>query len=96
MPNAYVIVDVTVTNADQMVKYREWSSKAASEFNATFLVRGGAITVLEGDWNPSRVVVLQFESTAQAKAWYAGETYTHARQLRENAGVLRIVLVEGI
>ncbi|MBS7807409.1 DUF1330 domain-containing protein [Variovorax sp. PCZ-1] len=94
--SAYVIADVTVTDADQMAKYREWSTKAAAEFGATFMVRGGAITVLEGDWKPSRVVILQFPDSETVKKWYAGETYTHARKLRENAGVMRMVMVEGV
>jgi uncharacterized protein (DUF1330 family) len=50
--SAYVIADVTVTDAEQMAQYREWSTKAAAEFGATFIVRGGAITVFEGDWKP--------------------------------------------
>lgn len=94
--SAYVIADITVTDADQMAKYREWSTKAAAEFGASFIVRGGAITVLEGDWKPSRVVILQFDSSDTAKKWYASETYIHARKLRENAGVMRMVLVEGV
>ena len=94
--SAYVIADVTVTDADQMAQYREWSTKAATEFGATFIVRGGAITVFEGDWKPSRVVILQFPSIDVAKKWYASETYQHAITLRQNAGVMRMVMVEGV
>jgi uncharacterized protein (DUF1330 family) len=94
--SAYVIADVTVTDAEQMAKYREWSTKAAAEFGASFIVRGGAITVFEGDWQPSRVVVLQFPSSDVAKKWYASETYQHAITLRKNAGVMRMVMVEGV
>jgi uncharacterized protein (DUF1330 family) len=94
--SAYVIADVTVTNADQMAQYREWSTKAAQEFDAQFIARGGAITVLEGDWKPARVVILQFKNADTARAWYASQTYTHARKLRENAGVMRMVLVDGV
>ena len=94
--SAYVIADVTVTDADQMAQYREWSTKAATEFGATFIVRGGAITVFEGDWKPSRVVILQFPSSDVAKKWYASETYQHAITLRQNAGVMRMVMVEGV
>ena len=94
--SAYVIADVTVTDADQMAQYREWSTKAATEFGATFIVRGGAITVFEGDWKPSRVVILQFPSSDVAKKWYASETYQHAITLRKNAGVMRMVMVEGV
>ena len=94
--SAYVIADVTVTDADQMAQYREWSTKAATEFGATFIVRGGAITVFEGDWQPSRVVILQFPSSDVARKWYASETYQHAITLRKNAGVMRMVMVEGV
>jgi uncharacterized protein (DUF1330 family) len=94
--SAYVIADVTVTDAAQMAQYREWSTKAAAEFGATFIVRGGAITVFEGDWKPSRVVILQFADSATAKKWYASETYQHAITLRQNAGVMRMAMVEGV
>jgi uncharacterized protein (DUF1330 family) len=96
MPAAYIIADVTVTDADQMAKYREWSTKAMQEHQAEILVRGGAITVLEGPWTPSRLVMLKFASPEKAKAFYASETYTHARKVRENAGVMRMVMVEGV
>jgi uncharacterized protein (DUF1330 family) len=96
MPKAYVIYDVTVTNPEQMAKYREWSTRAIEEHQAQVLVRGGAIEVLEGNWKPTRIVVMGFESMDKARAYYHGETYTHARQLREGAGVLNGILVEGV
>ncbi len=94
--SAYVIADVTVTDADQMAKYREWSTKAAAEFGASFIVRGGAITVFEGDWKPTRVVIIQFPDSDTVKKWYDSETYTQGRELRKNAGVMRMVMVEGV
>jgi uncharacterized protein (DUF1330 family) len=94
--STYVMADITVTDPEQMAKYREWSTKAAAEFGASFIVRGGAIEVFEGDWKPSRVVILQFADSATAKKWYASETYQHAITLRKNAGVMRMVMVEGI
>jgi uncharacterized protein (DUF1330 family) len=94
--SAYVMADITVTDPDQMAKYREWSTKAAAEFGAAFIVRGGAIEVLEGDWEPSRIVILQFPDSETAKKWYASETYQHAITLRRNAGVMRMVMVEGV
>lgn len=96
MPRAYIIADITVTDLDQMVKYREWSTKAMQEHGAEVLVRGGVIEVLEGPWQPSRMVLLGFESPAQAKAFYTSETYQHAISLRQGAGVMRMVMVEGV
>ncbi|ANH66846.1 DUF1330 domain-containing protein [Mitsuaria sp. 7] len=93
---AFIIADVTVTDADQMAKYREWSTKAMQEHGAEVLVRGGAFEVLEGPWTPNRLVVLKFPDRAAAKAFYASETYQHAKSLRENAGVMRMIVVDGV
>ena len=94
--SAYIIADVSVTHPEQMAKYREWSTKAAQEHGAEFLVRGGAITVLEGSWQPSRLVLLKCESADKARAYYDSETYGQARKVREGAGVLNMVVVEGV
>ena len=93
---AYIIADVTVTDAEKMAKYREWSTKAMQEHGAEVLVRGGEFEVLEGPWHPCRLVVLKFKDRAAAKAFYASETYSHARTLREGAGVMRMIVVDGV
>jgi uncharacterized protein (DUF1330 family) len=92
----YIIADVTVTNPEQMAKYREWSTKAMQEHGAKVLVRGGEFEVLEGPWTPSRLVVLEFASVEAAKTFYASDTYSHARSLRQGAGVMRMVVVQGV
>jgi uncharacterized protein (DUF1330 family) len=96
MPAAYIIADVTVTDAEKMAQYRIWSTKAMQEHGAEVLVRGGDFEVLEGPWTPSRIVMLKFQDRAAAKAFYASETYSHARTLREGAGVMRMVVVDGM
>ena len=96
MPCAYIIADVTVTNAEQMAEYRKFSTQAMQEFGAEVCVRGGAIEVFEGDWAPTRMVMLKFSSMARAREFYASATYTHARAVREGAGVMRMVCVEGV
>lgn len=94
--SAYIIADVTVTDPDAMARYREWSTKAMQEHGAEVLVRGGEFEVLEGPWTPSRLVLLRFKDRATAKAFYASQTYTHARSLREGAGIMRMVVVDGV
>jgi uncharacterized protein (DUF1330 family) len=94
---AYIIADVTITDAEKMVaKYREWSTKAMQEHGVEVLVRGGTIGVLEGDWSPQRLVVLKFADSAAARAYYNSQTYTHAREVREGAGVINMVVVDGV
>lgn len=93
---AFIIADVTVTDAAQMALYREWSTKAMQEHGAEVLVRGGEFEVLEGPWTPSRLVLLKFPDRAAAKRFYDSETYQHAKSLREHAGVMRMVVVDGV
>jgi uncharacterized protein (DUF1330 family) len=93
---AYVIVETDVTDPEQYEKYKAASPGAVAAGGGSFLVRGGELTVLEGDWQPSRLVVLEFENLAAAKRWYESEAYQEAKQLREGAAHLRVVAVQGV
>ena len=95
MPSAYIIANVSVTNPEQYETYKKLSTIAMQAHGAEICVRGGAVEVLEGDWSPHRLVMLKFASAAQAKAFYESVEYKAARQARESAAVMRMVLVEG-
>ena len=96
MPSAYIIANVTVTNPEQYSEYRKLSTIAAETYGAELCVRGGAVEVLEGDWQPDRLVVLKFPSMAQARAYYHSVEYIAAIQARQGASVMRMVVVEGV
>ena len=93
---AYVIVETDVTNPEQYEKYKAASPGAIEASGGRFLVRGGELAVLEGDWQPSRLVVLEFEDLAAARRWYESEVYQEAQKLREGAAHLRVVAVQGL
>ncbi len=95
MPSAYIISNVTVTNPAQYDEYRRLSTLAIQAHGAEICVRGGAVEVLEGDWRPDRLVILKFPSIEKAKAFNASVEYAAARQQRQGAAVMRMVLVEG-
>jgi uncharacterized protein (DUF1330 family) len=93
---AYVIVETDITDPQQYEKYKAASPGAIAAGGGRFLVRGGDLAVLEGDWQPSRLVVLEFEDLAAAKRWYESAVYQEAKKLRDGAARLRMVAVEGI
>jgi uncharacterized protein (DUF1330 family) len=93
--SAYIIANVTVTNATQYEAYKEFSTLAMQAHGAEVLVRGGAASVLEGDWAPDRLVVLKFAAIAKARAFYASAEYAQARAARDGAAVMRMVVVDG-
>jgi uncharacterized protein (DUF1330 family) len=92
---AYVIVETDVTDPEQYEKYKAAASRAVAAAGGRYIVRGGEFAVLEGDWRPPRLVVLEFEDLAAAKRWYQSEAYQAAKQLREGAARMRMVAVQG-
>jgi uncharacterized protein (DUF1330 family) len=96
MSSAYIIANVRVTNPAQYEEYKRLSSLAMQAYGAEVCVRGGPVEVLEGDWQPDRVVVLKFPSVEKAKAFNASAEYALARTSRQGAAVMRMVVVEGV
>ncbi len=93
---AYVIIDSDVHDAEQYEQYKQASPGAVAAGGGRFLARGGEVAVLEGDWQPRRLVVLEFEDLDAAKRWYASPTYQDAKRLREGAASLNMVVVQGV
>ena len=93
---AYVIVETDITDPERYEQYKAASPAAIAAGGGRFLVRGGDIAVLEGDWHPSRLVLLEFEDLAAAKRWFESEGYQQARKLREGAAEMRMVAVQGL
>ena len=96
MTSAYIIANVEVTNPTQYEEYKKWSSAAMQAHGAEVCVRGGKIEVLEGDWEPQRIVVLKFASVEAAKAFNDSPEYGKARASRQGAAVMRMIVVEGL
>jgi uncharacterized protein (DUF1330 family) len=93
---AYVIVEADVTDPEKYAQYRAVAPAAIAAAGGRSIVRGGELAVLEGDWRPSRLVVLEFEDLDAAKRWYDSEAYREARKLREGAADFRAVAVQGV
>jgi uncharacterized protein (DUF1330 family) len=93
--SAYLVADVDVTDAARYEEYKRLSSLAMRVHGAEICVRGGPIELLEGDWQPKRLVILKFPSVAAAKAFNGSVEYARARTARAGAATMRMVVVEG-
>lgn len=91
----YVVAEVEVTDAATYEQYRGLVPATVAKYGGKFLVRGGAIEVKEGGWQPKRFVVLEFPSLDQARKWYASPEYAPALALRLKAARSKVLLVEG-
>jgi uncharacterized protein (DUF1330 family) len=93
---AYLIVETDIHDAEQYEKYKAASPAAVASGGGRFIARGGELAVLEGDWAPKRLVVLEFPDLEAAKRFYDSPEYQEAKKLREGAATLRMVAVEGV
>jgi uncharacterized protein (DUF1330 family) len=93
---AYVIAETEVTDPERYERYKAAVPAAIAAGGGRFLVRGGELAVLEGDWQPSRLVVLEFAGLAAAKRWYESHGYQETKKLRAGAGQVRMVAVQGV
>jgi uncharacterized protein (DUF1330 family) len=93
---AYFIVDNEVTDSAGFEEYRKQVSMTVEKYGGRFLVRGGQIQTLEGDWKPKRIVVTEFPSIEQARRWYDSEEYRPLKALRSRSARGSVVLVDGV
>ena len=92
--SAYVIAEIDLHDPEQYARYVAAVPATLAAHGGRLIGRGAELTVLEGDWAPERVVLLEFADIDAARRWYASEEYTQARQLREGAATLRLVAFE--
>jgi len=93
---AYVIIETDIHDPEQYERYKEASPDAVHGGGGRFLVRGGELAVLEGEWHPSRLVMLEFPDLEAAQRWYHSPEYQEVLKLRDGAANLRMVAVEGL
>jgi uncharacterized protein (DUF1330 family) len=92
---AYVIVDMEVTDPVGILDYRKLAEASVAQYGGRFIVRGGATEILDGEWQPKRVVVLEFPSAPEARRWHSSPEYAAACRIRNRAANTNMILVEG-
>jgi uncharacterized protein (DUF1330 family) len=93
---AYLINDMEVLDPQGLEDYKKLSPPTVAQYGGRFLARGGAMKRLEGDWQPKRLVILEFPSIEQAEAWINSPEYAAARKLRQKASRSSTVVVDGV
>jgi len=94
--SAYVILDIDVHDPATYEEYKKLGPASIAAFGGRYIVRGGRTEVLEGDWQPNRIVVLEFDTIEMARAWVDSEEYAPARKLRQAAARSNVIIVAGV
>ena len=93
---AYVIVDIEVHDPIGYEEYKKLSPAAVALYGGKYIARGGKTETLEGDWSPSRLVILQFESSERAKAWLNSPEYSEVKKMRHATTRSNMIVTEGL
>jgi len=93
---AYIISDVTIKDAEAIEIYRSRAAASIVDHGGRYLIRGGTIEVLEGDWTPRTIIMAEFPSMSAARIWYRSPEYAKALEVRDRALSRDLILVEGV
>jgi uncharacterized protein (DUF1330 family) len=92
---AYLISDLTVRNTEAFQIYRTRAAEAIAKYGGRYLARGGEIQTLEGLWNPRNIIIVEFPSMEQVRAWYASPEYASALEVHDIALERNLIFVDG-
>lgn len=94
--SALVLVEVSIHNPELYEEYKKHTLGTLQNHGGRFVVRGAQTESLEGDWNPQRLVILEFPSVQAAKDWWSSPEYTVARNIRYQAATSKMLVVESV
>lgn len=93
---AYLIAELEVQDAATFEEYRQQVPATIAQYGGRYIVRGGNTEVIEGQWRPKRIVVLEFPSMERLKQWYHSPEYAKILPLRLKAALTNAIFVEGV
>ena len=93
--SVYLIFDVDVRDAVRFQDFMVAAKPLVEQAGGRYLARGGPFKVLEGDWQPSRMVILEFPSMQAFDDFYAGD-YQKAKAIRDECSTARLIVVQGL
>lgn len=95
--SAYLIVDITrIRDEETYSRYRSAVSPGLEAAGGRYLARGGVVRVLEGQWQPGRLVLVRFDTPAAATKWWESDAYAPLREIRRRSTDTNMVVVEGL
>ncbi|MDP9376491.1 MAG: DUF1330 domain-containing protein [Actinomycetota bacterium] len=92
----YLIADGRAADPSKLEEYRRVNAELIPRFGGRYLVRGGEHEVLEGDWSPGRLVIIEFPDRDAARNWYDSPEYAGLRAQRHKHAETNMVLVDGL
>ena len=93
---AYLIVEIEIVDPLGYETYKNQASDTVHKYGGKYIVRGGKTEVLEGNWKPKRIVILEFPTMERAREWLNSEEYREPRKLRHQTARTNMLVIEGV
>ena len=94
--SAFVMANLTVTNKEKFEIYRSGVSTTIEKYEGRYVVRGGEVEVLEGNWSPDRFVLIEFPNIEKAREWYYSSDYSDLKTMRIESTSSSVLIVDGV
>jgi uncharacterized protein (DUF1330 family) len=92
---AFVVVQIDIDDPIRYERYKVLAPPSIAAYGGRYLVRGGRSELLEGEWTPARLVILEFPDAARARAWWSSPEYAPAKAIRQACATTEMLLIEG-
>jgi len=93
--SVYMVIEVEVKDNELYSKYIEKVPDVLQKYGGRYLVKGGKITPLSGNWNPERIVLIEFDSIEQLQRCFKSKEYLELAPLREQSIISKAIVVDG-
>jgi len=91
----YLILDFSIKDFDRFKEYIDKIPAYIKKHGGRYIVQGVEAEVMEGNWQPERVVVLEFPSTEIAKGFLRDPEAQLLFSIRHSTTQSKLILVEG-
>ena len=92
----YMLIDTEIFDQEVFAEFAVKIVEAMEAHGGSFLARGGTTEVMDGDWEPHRIVIMEFDSFERAQGFVRSEEYEALQDLRARCMHARVILVEGV
>lgn len=93
---AFLICDVKMKDREKLIEYLELAKGTVEKYGGKYLAQAGETLVIEGDWTPQTVIVVEFPTMEAAKDWYVSDEYAPALKMNPQAMMRNMVLMQGL
>lgn len=91
----YFLADIEIKDEKMYAEYIEKAPEIIKKYGGRYLVKGGKVATVSGNWNPKRIVVIEFPSEEALKECFNSEEYKVIAPLREKSTTSKAIIVEG-